>query len=72
MGDKRHTAMNRRSFFGVFGGVSTAAVATAVATLSPSEAQAYNPGEEETRARYQETDHVKAFYRVNGYQTLRK
>jgi hypothetical protein len=72
MDDKRQTAMNRRSFFGVFGGASTAAVATAVATLGPSEAQAYDPGEEETRARYQETDHVKAFYRVNGYQTLKK
>ena len=72
MDDKRQTAINRRSFFGVFGGASTAAVATAVVTLSPGEAQAYNPGEEEMRARYQETDHVKAFYRVNGYQTLRK
>jgi hypothetical protein len=70
--DKRQTAMNRRSFFGVFGGASTAAVATAVATLSPGEAQAYDPGEEEARARYQETDHVKAFYRVNGYETLKK
>ena len=49
-----------------------AAVAAAVATLSPGEAQAYDPGEEETRARYQETDHVKAFYRVNGYETLKK
>ena len=44
----------------------------AAAALTPGEAQAYNPGEEETRARYQETDHVKAFYRVNGYQTLKK
>lgn len=72
MDDKRQTAMNRRSFFGVFGGASTAAVATAVAALSPGEAHAYDPGEEETRARYQETDHVKAFYRVNGYETLKK
>jgi hypothetical protein len=72
MDDKRQTAMNRRSFFGVFGGASTAAVATAVAVLSPGEAHAYDPGVEETRARYQETDHVKAFYRVNGYETLKK
>ena len=72
MDDKRQTAINRRSFFGVFGGASTAAVATAVATLSPGEAHAYDPGEEETRTRYQETDHVKAFYRVNGYETLKK
>ena len=72
MQDKRPTAMNRRNFLGAFGGASTAAVATAVATLSPGEAQAYDPGEEEMRARYQETDHVKAFYRVNGYPTLKK
>ena len=69
MQEKQPTGMNRRNFLGAFGGVSTAAVATAVATLSPGEAQAYNPGEEEMRARYQESDHVKTFYRVNGYPT---
>jgi hypothetical protein len=72
MHDKRQTAMNRRGFLGAFGGASTAVAATAVATLSPGEAQAYDPGEEETGPRYQETDHVKAFYRVNGYETLKK
>ncbi|TIX84531.1 MAG: formate dehydrogenase, partial [Mesorhizobium sp.] len=46
--------------------------AVAAVTLSPGEAQAYDPGEEETRARYRETEHVKAFYRVNGYETLKK
>jgi hypothetical protein len=40
--------------------------------LAPGEAQAYDPGEEETRARYQETDHVKAFYRVNRYPASKK
>ncbi|WP_287095161.1 formate dehydrogenase, partial [Mesorhizobium sp.] len=53
------------------GGASTTAAVAAV-TLSPGEAQAYDPGEEETRARYRETEHVKAFYRVNGYETLKK
>ena len=72
-GDKRQTAMNRRSFFGIFGGASTAAVAAAVATLSPGEAQAYDPGEEETRQRYNpDSENVKAFYYTNGYETLRK
>jgi hypothetical protein len=70
--DKRPTGMNRRGFLGAFGGASTAAIATAVATLSPGKAEAYDPGEEETRARYRETDHVKAFYRVNGYETLKE
>jgi len=70
MQEKRQTALSRRNFLRAFGGASTTAVAAA--TLAPGEAQAYDPGEEETRARYQETDHVKAFYRVNGYQTLKK
>ena len=72
MQQKPETAMNRRNFLRAFGGVSTTAVAAAAVTLSPGEAQAYDPGEEETKTRYQETDHVKAFYRVNGYQTLKK
>jgi hypothetical protein len=65
MQDKRPTGLSRRNFFRVFGGASTAAVAAAAFT--PGEAQAYDPGKEETRARYRETDHVKAFYRVNRY-----
>ena len=72
MDDKRQPAMNRRNFFRAVGGASTAAVAVAAAALTPGEAQAYDPGEEETKTRYQETDHVKAFYRVNGYETLEK
>lgn len=72
MHEKRQTAMNRRNFLRAFGGASTTAAVAAAATLTPGEAQAYNPGEEETRARYQETDHVKTFYRVNGYETLDK
>jgi hypothetical protein len=67
MQNKQPTGMNRRNFLGAFGGASTAAAAAAVATLTPGEARAYDPGEEEMRARYQETDHVKAYYRVNGY-----
>ena len=72
MQDKQHEAMNRRNFLRTVGGVSTVAVAAVAATLNPSEAQAYDPGEDETRSRYQETDHVKAYYRVNGYETLKK
>ena len=71
MDDKRKTAMNRRGFFGAVAGASTAAAAAAAA-FSPTEAQAYDPGEAETKARYRETEHVKTFYRVNGYQTLKK
>ncbi len=65
MQDERTTGFSRRNFFRAFGGASATAVA-AVA-LTPSEADAYDPGEEETGARYQETDHIKNFYRVNRY-----
>jgi hypothetical protein len=65
MQDERQAALSRRNFLRAFGGVSTTAIAAA--TLIPTEAQAYDPGEEETGTRYQETDHVKAFYRVNRY-----
>ena len=72
MPDTDKTAMNRRNFLRAVTGASTVAAATAVAALNPGEAHAYDPGEEETGARYQETDHVKAYYRVNGYETLKK
>jgi hypothetical protein len=71
MHDKQRAAMSRRNFLRAFGGTSTAAAAATMAVLNPNDAQAYDPGEEETKTRYQETDHVKAFYRVNGYETLK-
>jgi hypothetical protein len=71
---KQHDkAIDRRSFLRAVGGASTAAVATAATSLAATEAQAYDPGAEETRARYNpESENVKAFYRTNGYETLRK
>jgi hypothetical protein len=60
----------RRNFLRALGGASTAAVAATVAVTD--KAEAYDPGREETKARYRETDHVKAFYRTNGYETLKK
>ncbi len=61
-------AFNRRAFVSVIG-AGTVAAAT---PLGVSEALAYDPGAQETRQRYQETEHVKAFYRTNGYETLKK
>lgn len=72
MQEKKQSALNRRNFLRAFGGASATAAVTAAATLTPGEAQAYDPGGEETKARYRETDHIKAFYRVNGYETLKK
>jgi hypothetical protein len=65
-------AMDRRGFFRAVGGASTVAAAAVASPFAASEAQAYNPGAEETKARYRDTDHVKAFYRTNGYETLKK
>jgi hypothetical protein len=72
MTDKNDKAMDRRNFLRGVGGASTAAVAAVASPLTATEAQAYNPGAEETKARYRETDHVKAYYRTNGYETLKK
>ena len=67
------TGMDRRNFLRTVGGASTAAVAAAAAApMAATEAQAYDPGSEETKGRYRESDHVKAFYRTNGYETLKK
>lgn len=65
MQDKRPTQFSRRNFLRALGGASATTVAAV--TVAPDEALAYDPGGEETRARYRETDHIKAFYRVNGY-----
>jgi hypothetical protein len=63
-------SLGRRRFFRTLGTGSVAAAAGAV--IGTKEAQAYDPGPEETKARYRETDDVRAFYRTNGYETLRK
>ena len=64
------TTSSRRKFLRALGGATTVAAAATAAPLD--EAAAYDPGSEETKARYRETDHVKAFYRTNGYETLKK
>jgi hypothetical protein len=72
MTDKNEKAMDRRSFFRAVGGASTVAVAAVASPIAATDAQAYDPGGDETKARYRESDHVKAFYRTNGYETLKK
>jgi hypothetical protein len=71
MSAKTRKALDRRGFFGAAGG-GVSAVAVALSPVAATEAQAYDPGNEETKARYRETPHVKAFYRSNGYETLKK
>lgn len=58
--------VDRRGFLKVLGS-STAVAATAVVPGVVGDAQAMNPGNEEKKARYRESDHVKAFYRTNRY-----
>jgi hypothetical protein len=70
MQDGKDTGLSRRHFFRAVGGASAVTVAAAAI---PGEAEAYDPGEEETRQRYQpDAADVQAFYRTNGYETLKK
>ncbi|SDA29177.1 formate dehydrogenase region TAT target [Methylobacterium sp. UNC378MF] len=64
--------LGRRQFFRALGGSTVAAAAAVASPMAATEAQAYDPGEDETRSRYRLSDHVKAFYRTNGYETLLK
>jgi hypothetical protein len=67
-------ALDRRSFLRSAGGAATlAAAAAAAAPALVADAEAYDPGEAEARAKYQpDAPDVQAFYRTNGYETLRK
>ena len=70
----RNSGIDRRNFIRTVGSGSAIAAAAATAPIvAATEAQAYDPGAEERRARYRaDTDDVKAFYRTNGYETLKK
>jgi len=49
------------------GALGTAAVAAGGAAVAPTPAVAAESAAERVKARYKETDHVKAFYRTNRY-----
>ena len=72
MTTKSNKAMDRRNFLRSLGGASTVAAAAVASPIAATEANAYDPGADETKGRYRESDHVKAFYRTNGYETLKK
>jgi hypothetical protein len=68
LADKR--APSRRA---ILKGLALAPPAATLTVASAAPAEAYDPGSEETRARYRETaEDVQAFYRTNGYETLKK
>ena len=66
MTDQKPQVVNRRKFLQGVGVGATAVAAGQVGTAQP--ARAYDPGPEETKAKYRETDHIKAYYRVNSYE----
>jgi hypothetical protein len=70
MSRRDNKSLGRRKFLRAFGSASTAAVAAATVSITATEeAQAYDPGGQETRARYRaDSADVQAFYRTNGYE----
>ena len=60
------TSVARRDFLRVLG-AGAGAAATAAAPLATMAKADTENNDEKRKARYKETDHVKAFYRVNRY-----
>ena len=72
MKDTDRNAIDRRRFLGV-AGLATGGAAAGVTPLLSTPAEAYDPGESETKSKYQpDSPDVQAFYRTNGYETLKK
>ena len=71
-GKSADNGLDRRGFFRSLGGVSALAATAVASPFVAGEAQAYDSGPDERRARYRESEDVKAFYRTNGYETLKK
>jgi hypothetical protein len=67
MRDEKKTTVGRRDFLRKVGAGAVGAGATlATPLIPPAQADSEN-NDEKRKARYKETDHVKAFYRVNRY-----
>ncbi|NOJ39317.1 twin-arginine translocation signal domain-containing protein [Bradyrhizobium australiense] len=67
MRDEKKTTVGRRDFLRKVGAGAVGAGATlATPLITPAHADSEN-NDEKRKARYKETDHVKAFYRVNRY-----
>ena len=66
MKTERKATVGRREFLRALGAGAGVAVTTAAPLASGAKADTEN-NDEKRKARYKETDHVKAFYRVNRY-----
>ena len=60
---EKKKGIGRRGFFGAVAAAASAGVLTAGARPVIAE----EVGDERTKQRYQETEHVQAFYRTNRY-----
>jgi len=60
---KKQNGIGRRGFFGAVAAAATVSVVPGGARP----AFADETGDERTKARYKETEHVQAFYRTNRY-----
>ena len=67
MKDEQKTTVGRRDFLRKVGIGAVGAGAAAAAPLAGSALADTETNDEKRKARYQETDHVKTFYRVNRY-----
>jgi hypothetical protein len=69
MKDENKAIVGRRDFLRKVGVGAVGAGATlATPLIAPAHADSEN-NDEKRKARYKETDHVKAYYRVNRYPT---
>jgi hypothetical protein len=64
MKTERKTGLGRRQFLRAVGIGAVAGVAAPLATEALADTESYD---EKRKARYKETGHVKAYYRVNRY-----
>jgi hypothetical protein len=67
MSEDRKTTVGRRGFLRKVGIGAVGAGATLATPLVGSAQADSETNDEKRKARYKETDHVKAFYRVNRY-----
>jgi hypothetical protein len=65
MKDKNETTLGRRDFLRTVA-IGTVVAGTTMATALPAQVDSESD-QEKRKARYRETDHVKAYYRVNRY-----
>jgi hypothetical protein len=66
MKDENRTTVGRRDFLRKVGIGAVGAGAAAAAPLAVARADSEST-DEKRKARYQETDHIKTYYRVNSY-----